>query len=57
MPGTKLDVIATYNMMHVGIFLKTTISFHLNLIGFTIFKVKAHILGFGVFFFNTRFWI
>jgi hypothetical protein len=46
--GVNLAAIATYNKMHACIFLKTTISFHLYLIRFKNFKVRAYILGFWV---------
>jgi hypothetical protein len=42
--GTNLAAIATYNKMHACFFLKTIISFHLYLIGFRTFKVRAYIL-------------
>jgi hypothetical protein len=43
-PRTSLVAIIAYNNIHVGIFLKTTISFHLYLIRFRTFKVRAYIL-------------
>jgi hypothetical protein len=49
-PGINLAVIATYNNMHACIFFKTTISFHLYLMGFRNFKVRVYILGFWVWF-------
>jgi hypothetical protein len=55
--GTNLATILAYNKMHACIFLKITISYHLYLIGFKIFKVRAYILGFWVFFITFKVWI
>jgi len=47
-PKANLASIIIYNKMHASFFFKTTISFHLHLIGFRTFKVRAYILGFWV---------
>ncbi len=49
-PRGNLVIILIYNKMHVGIILKTTITYHLYLIRLKTFRVRAYILGFWVFF-------